>query len=333
MNPHRLETIAAQLVHSHKGILAADESNSSIKDRFDQIGLKSTVASRRDYRQLLIEAPEIDKYISGVILYEETLKQKTRSGLPIPELLYRRKILTGIKVDLKTFPLALHPGEVVTHGLDDLRERLGSYKRRGASFTKWRAVIKIDKNLPSQACLLSNAHALARYAALAQEANLVPIVEPEVLITGNHNLKTAAQVTTRTLTLVFDQLRLMGVHLPGILLKPNMVTPGDTARKQATVEEVAIATLKVFRKAIPEEVPGIVFLSGGQSPDLACAHLNQMNLMGNTPWQLSFSFGRALQQETLHEWRGDEKRWLSAQVVFANRARLCSKARRGKLVE
>lgn len=331
MNKSKLKQIAKQLVHPDKGILAADESASTIEKRLDSVGVKSTEKNRRDYRELLFSTPGVEDYISGVILYEETFKQESSKGIKLTKILSDKGILTGIKVDQKAHDMALCPGEKITEGLDGLRERLAEYRSLGASFTKWRAVITIGKNIPSQACLLANAHALGRYAALAQEVELVPIVEPEVLMDGSHTIDRCAQVTQTTLQLVFEQLNLMGVYLPGILLKPNMVIAGADAKKSPGVETVARQTLEVFDVAIPKQVPGVAFLSGGQSPELACQHLNQINKLSESPWELSYSFGRALQQEALQAWSGKKANWTKAQEVFLHRAQQCSLARRGEL--
>ncbi len=330
MNLKELQATAEKLVAPGKGILAADESTGTIKKRLASVGVESTEETRRSYRQLLLTGRGIEEFISGVILYDETIRQKADDGRPFPEVLAERGIFPGIKVDKSTHPLALHPGEKITEGLDGLRGRLVEYRELGARFAKWRAVYSIrGETSPSRAALRTNAHALARYAALCQEEGIVPIVEPEVLMTGDHSLERCEEVTERTLATVFSELRELGVALEGMLLKPNMVVAGEDAARQASVEEVAEATIRCLRRTVPAAVPGIVFLSGGQSAELATAHLNEMNRRGPHPWELSFSYGRALQEPSLKAWRGKPENIAEAQEIFLYRARSNSEARSG----
>ncbi|MBK8541186.1 MAG: fructose-bisphosphate aldolase class I [Ardenticatenia bacterium] len=320
MSSHDLAATALALVADGKGILAADESTGTIKKRFDGIGLASTAETRRAYRQLLFTAPDFARHISGVILYDETLRQADDGGKPFPRLLADMDVLPGIKVDTGAKPLAGHAGETVTEGLDGLRERLAEYVALGARFAKWRAVIDIAAGLPSEGAIVANAHALARYAALCQEAGVVPIVEPEVLMDGDHGLERCEEVTARVLRAVFHSLNRQGVMLEGMLLKPNMVIPGKGCPDQASPERIAAATLRCFRQTVPAAVPGIVFLSGGQSAEEATVNLNAMNAMGPQPWKLSFSYGRALQQPALAAWGGQAANVARAQDVLRARA-------------
>jgi len=329
MEKMALETIAAAMVAPGKGILAADESSGTIKKRFDKIKLESTFESRRAYRELLFSAPGAEKYISGVILYDETIRQKSSDGRPFPELLASRGILPGIKVDAGAKPLAGFPGETITEGLDGLSERLAEYRGLGARFAKWRAVIDIGAGIPTGYAIEANAQALARYAALCQEASIVPIVEPEVLMDGDHTIERCEEVTDRELTTVFNALFMQRVHLEGIVLKPNMVIAGKKCAVQASPQQVADATLRCLRRRVPAAVPGIAFLSGGQSEAEATLHLSLMNRAGAPPWQLSFSYGRALQQSTLDAWRGEASMVATAQQTFLRRARLNGLARNG----
>lgn len=330
MNSQELESTAHRLMADSKGILAADESTGTITKRFATIDVDSTEENRRAYRELLFTTPEIENYISGVIMYDETINQQTQDGTPFPTLLEQKGVIPGIKVDKSTFPLANFPGEVVTDGLDGLRDRFAEYYRLGARFAKWRAVITISQNIPTPGALAVNASALARYAALSQEAGLVPIVEPEVLMDGDHSLSRTAEVTERVLNTVFEHLREQRVLLEGMLLKPNMVLPGEASYERASVSEVAEATLRVLRRTVPAAVPGIVFLSGGQSPEDATEHLNAMSVLGEQPWGLSFSYGRALQEPVLNAWCGREGTVREAQQQFRKRAELNSAARRGE---
>jgi fructose-bisphosphate aldolase class I len=324
---------AARMVAPRKGILAADESTGTIEKRLESIDVPSTEANRRDYRQLLFTTPGAGDHISGVILFDETLRQRGSDGLAFAKLLWDKGILPGIKVDAGAKDLAGSPGEKVTEGLDGLRERLAEYAELGAAFTKWRAVIDIGAGIPTQACLQANAHALARYAALSQEAGLVPIVEPEVLMDGDHDIDRCAQVTAAALQLTFAELFKQNVLLEGMVLKPNMVLPGKKCARQNSVDEVAATTVKILRRHVPTAVPGIAFLSGGQSEIDATAHLNAMNKIGNKlsplPWQLSFSYGRALQASALQAWRGRADNVGAAQAAFAHRAKMNGLARGG----
>jgi fructose-bisphosphate aldolase, class I len=326
----RLSEIAGAMVAKGKGILAADESTGTIKKRFDKFGVESTAESRRDYREMLFRTPAMREHISGVILYEETLRQAAADGTPIADVIKSQGAMPGIKVDTGAKPLALHPGETVTEGLDGLRERLGEFYGLGARFAKWRAVLKIAKGMPSQAAVSANAHALARYAALCQEAGLVPIVEPEVLMDGEHAIDVCAEVTEHVLSAVFASLHDQGVKLEGVVLKPNMVLAGEDCPTQPGVKEVAEKTLKVLKRTVPSSVPGIVFLSGGQSDLDATARLNMMNQMGPQPWHLSFSYGRALQATPLKTWAGQKANVKAAQAAFAHRARMNGLAAQGQ---
>jgi fructose-bisphosphate aldolase class I len=324
-----LEETAQALVAPGRGILAADESSGTIKKRFDSIGVESTEESRRAYRDLLFTTEGAEEYISGVILYDETIRQSSADGTPFPKLLESKGIVPGIKVDNGAKDLANAPGEKVTEGLDGLRERLAEYYELGARFTKWRAVITIGPGIPSEYCLWTNAHALARYAALSQEAGLVPIVEPEVLMDGDHSIARSFDVTSHTLHAVFTELRDQRVHPEQMLLKPNMVLSGYEAADQASDDEVAEQTLRCFYRHVPAAVPGIVFLSGGQSDEDATARLNAMNALGPHPWQLSFSYGRALQAPALKAWGGKPENVEAAQQAYFHRARLNGAARSG----
>ncbi|HWC01940.1 MAG TPA: class I fructose-bisphosphate aldolase [Methylomirabilota bacterium] len=327
----RLEATARALVPPGKGILAADESHPSIGRRFEPLGIPNTEETRRVYRQMLLTTPGVADYVSGVILFDETIRQKTDGGTPLVEVIERQGILPGIKVDRGTKPLAGAPGELVTEGLDGLRERLAEYVQLGARFAKWRAVIGIGPGLPTDRAIQVNAHALARYAALCQEAGVVPIVEPEVLMDGDHAIERCFEVTEATLHAVFQALLAQGVALEGMLLKPNMVVSGKASARQAGVPEVAAATLACLRRTVPAAVPGVVFLSGGQSDQQATAHLNAMNAPGVPhPWALSFSYGRALQAAPLRAWRGDPARVAAGQEALRHRARLNGAAQLGR---
>jgi fructose-bisphosphate aldolase, class I len=324
-----LEQTALALVATGKGILAADESDGTIKKRFDSIGVESTEDNRRTYRDLLFTTDGAAEHIGGVILYDETIRQAALDGTPFPKVLERQGIIPGIKVDKGAKDLAHGPGEKITEGLDGLRERLAEYVELGARFTKWRAVITIGQGIPSEYCLWTNAHALARYAALSQEAGLVPIVEPEVLMDGDHSIETSFDVTSRTLHAVFTELRDQRVHFEQMLLKPNMVLSGYEAPDRAGIQEVAEQTVRCFRRHVPAAVPGIVFLSGGQTDEDATAHLNAMNAMGPHPWELSFSYGRALQAPALKAWGGDPANVASGQAAYLHRAKMNGLARSG----
>ena len=329
MDSAELDSNAKAMVAPGKGILAADESTGTIKKRFDKIGLESTFESRRAYRELLFTAPDAERHISGVILYDETIRQKAADGRPFPALLAARGMLPGIKVDAGARPLAGFPGETVTEGLDGLRERLAEYRELGARFAKWRAVIDVGAGIPTPFALEANAHALARYAALCHELSIVPIVEPEVLMDGDHTIERCEAVTDAALETVFDALFRHRVRLEGLVLKPNMVIAGKKCPKQATPQQVADATLRCLRRHVPGAVPGIAFLSGGQSEAEATQHLSLMNRAEHRPWQLSFSYGRALQQSTLDAWRGLPANVAAAQRAFLRRARLNGLARDG----
>ncbi|MBT3371473.1 MAG: fructose-bisphosphate aldolase class I [Rhodospirillaceae bacterium] len=321
---------AARMVAPGKGILAADESTGTIEKRLHSIDVVSTEDSRRDYRGLLFTTPGVGDHISGVILYDETLRQAGADGVPFSKVLWDNGILPGIKVDAGAKELAGCPGEKVTEGLDGLRERLAEYVELGAAFTKWRAVIDISADIPSRACLQANAHALARYAALSQEAGLVPIVEPEVLMDGGHDIERCREVTELALELTFRELFNQNVVLEGMVLKPNMVLAGKKCARQNSVDDVAAMTVKVLRRQVPAAVPGIAFLSGGQSEVEATAHLNAMNKnAADLPWQLSFSYGRALQASALQAWRGEAGNVPAAQAALAHRAKMNGLARRG----
>ena len=330
MNMDDLKSVAAAIVAKQKGILAADESNPTIKKRFDAIQLESTEENRRRYRELLFTADDIERYISGVILFDETLRQSSRDSVPFARLLSERGIIPGIKVDKGAKPLALYPGNKVTEGLDGLRDRLTEYRQLGARFAKWRAVIQVEaRDIPAPYAIRANVHALARYAALCQEADIVPIVEPEVLMDGAHDIGRCEAVTSQVLEILFAELDAHRVVLEGILLKPNMVIAGLKCATQAGSDEVAEATVRCLKRYVPAAVPGIVFLSGGQSPEDATANLNAMNARGPYPWQLSFSYGRALQAPVLDAWKGKESNVAKAQQVFFKRCQLNGLAREG----
>jgi fructose-bisphosphate aldolase, class I len=325
---HELNETARAIVADHKGILAADESTGTIKKRFDSIGVESTEESRRAYRQLLFTAPGMEDAIGGVILYDETIRQATDDGTPFAEVLASKGAIPGIKVDTGAHDLAGFPGEKITEGLDGLRARLAEYRELGARFAKWRAVITIGDGIPTVACIRANAHALARYAALCQEAGLVPIVEPEVLMDADNTIERCFDVTARTLKWTFHELGVQGVDLRGTLLKPNMVISGKGCPEQAPAARIAELTIECFLVHVPAAGPGIVFLSGGQSEVEATENLNAINQVGG-PWALSFSYGRALQQSALSAWRGDAANVEAAQEAFVHRARMNALAAAG----
>ena len=330
MAEETLEAIARALVAPGKGILAADESTGTIEKRLKSIEVESTEDKRRDYREMLFTTPGLGDHISGVILYEETIRQSARDGVPFTKVLQDAGIIPGIKVDKGAKPLAGAGAETVTEGLDGLRERLAEYRELGAKFTKWRAVIAIEgEKMPSAYCIHVNAHALGRYAALCQEQGIVPIVEPEVLMDGEHTLERCYQVTEATLQAVFSELFSQRVVYEDMLLKPNMVVSGKDCPQQATPEEVAKATIRCFKSVVPAAAPGIVFLSGGQGDEEATANLNAMNAVGPLPWQLSFSYGRALQAPSLKAWKGDDANVQAGQEALAHRARMNGAARDG----
>jgi fructose-bisphosphate aldolase class I len=324
-----LESTARALVAEGKGILAADESSGTIKKRFDSIGVESTEETRRAYRDLLFTTEGAEEFISGVILFDETIRQSSADGEPFPKLLDSKGIIPGIKVDLGAKPLALAPGETITEGLDGLRARLEDYRELGARFAKWRATYSIADDKPSEYCVWANAHALARYAALCEEAGIVPVVEPEVLMDGMHTLEQSAKATGRVLQAVYVELHDQRVDFRRTLLKPNMVLSGYDAPGRAGVDEVADATLDVLYRHVPAAVPGIVFLSGGQTDEDATVHLNAMNKRGPHPWQLSFSYGRALQAPALKAWVGKPENVEAAQRAYYHRAKMNGAARTG----
>lgn len=329
MNTAGMEATAIELVAPGKGILAADESGPTIAKRFKAVGLESTAEARRDYREMLVTTPGLGAFISGVILYDETVRQQTRAGKSFVSVLVDQRIIPGIKVDLGAKALAGFPGEKITEGLDGLRERLAEYVALGARFTKWRAVLKIGAQMPTRGCMQANIHALARFAALSQEAGLVPVVEPEVLMDGDHTQARHYEATEVALRLLFDELFACRVRQEAILLKVNMVLAGSCCPEQAGVAAVAQATLQCMQHTVPAAVPGIVFLSGGQSEELATEHLDALNRINHAPWEMSFSFGRALQESALKIWAGSAGNAAAAQEALLVRARLNSAARFG----
>jgi fructose-bisphosphate aldolase class I len=322
MDLDALNKIANAMVAPGRGILAADESTGTIKKRFDAIGVESTEDNRRDYREMLFRSAEGMKHISGVILYDETIWQKAKDGTPLVKLIEQAGAIPGIKVDEGAKPLPFCPGETITSGLDKLPERLPKYYEQGARFAKWRAVIDIGAGIPSYACISTNAHALARYAALCQVNQIVPIVEPEVLMDGDHDIDRCYEVTEFVLKETFQQLYYQRVQLEGMVLKPNMAIAGKKSKKQASIEEVAEKTVKLLKACVPAAVPGIAFLSGGQSDEQATAHLDAMNRIGNLPWGLTFSYGRALQAAPQKAWSGKSENVAAAQRAFSHRAQM-----------
>jgi len=332
MNLADLNKVALAMVAPGKGILAADESSGTIKKRFDAINVASTEESRRDYREMLFRSGEaMARHISGVILYDETIWQNAKDGTPLVKIIEQSGAIPGIKVDEGTQALPNCPGELITAGLDKLAERLKKYYERGARFAKWRAVINIDKDtIPSMTAIRANAHALGRYAALCQDAQIVPIVEPEVLMDGDHDIDRCYEMSQRVLNRTFQELRIQRVALEGMVLKPNMVVPGKKSPKQASVEEVAEKTVRLLKNCVPAAVPGIAFLSGGQSDEEATAHLNAMNRIGGLPWHLTFSYGRALQAAPLKAWSGKAENVAAGQRAFSHRARMNSLASQGQ---
>ncbi|HEX4300626.1 MAG TPA: class I fructose-bisphosphate aldolase [Gammaproteobacteria bacterium] len=326
MNLQELSNIAHKLVANNRGILAADESTSTIEKRFKSIGVENTEENRRAYREMLFATPGAEKFISGVIMYDETIRQKTKAGVPFPELQAKLGIVPGIKVDKGVKELAGSPQEKITEGLDGLRERLQEYHKLGARFAKWRGVIDIGAGIPTAYCIRANAQALARYAALCQEQGIVPIVEPEVLMDGAHDIGRCFAVTSETLKIVFEELANHRVALEGMLLKPNMVISGMKSPSQASVQDVARETVMVLKRHVPAAVPGVVFLSGGQSDVVATEHLQAMNALGQMPWILSFSYGRALQAAALEAWHGKESNLSAGQKAFHHRAQCNSAA-------
>ncbi|MBS4083347.1 MAG: fructose-bisphosphate aldolase class I [Rhizobiales bacterium] len=330
MNLAELNKVAEAMVAPGRGILAADESSVTIKKRFDTIGVESTEDNRRDYRELMFRSTEGMKSISGVILYDETIWQKAKDGTPLVDIIKSQGSIPGIKVDEGTKPLPNCPGELITVGLDKLADRLPKYYEQGARFAKWRAVIDIAPGIPSHTAIMTNAHALARYAALCQAAQIVPIVEPEVLMDGDHSIDRCYEVTEWVLKETFQQLYFQRVPLEGIVLKPNMAISGKKAGKRASVQEVAEKTVKMLKACVPGAVPGIAFLSGGQSDEEATAHLDAMNKIGNLPWKLTFSYGRALQAAPQKAWSGKAANVAAAQAAFAHRAKMNGLASQGR---
>ena len=330
MNIDELKSVAQAIVGKQKGVLAADESSPTIKKRFDSIGVESTEENRRRYPENLLTTEGLEQHVGGVILFDETLRQSTRDGVPFAQVLAARGVVPGIKVDKGTKPLPFYPGEKITEGLDGLADRLAEYKQLGARFAKWRAVIEIDENaIPSTFGIRANAQVLARYAALCQSLDLVPIVEPEVLMDGAHGIERCEVVTSAVLEAVFAELDAHRVVFEGMLLKPNMIIPGKKCPQQATAQEVADATIRCMKRYVPAAVPGVVFLSGGQSAEEATDNLNAMNALGTHPWQVSFSYGRALQAPVLAAWKGVEANAAAAQKALQKRCRLNGLARDG----
>ena len=332
MSAQELAATAKAMIAEGKGLLAMDESNPTCNKRFEKVGIPQTEEARRSYREMILTTPGLGEFISGVILYDETIRQSGEDGTPFVNLITNAGIIPGIKVDTGAKDMPGHPGEKITEGLDGLRDRLAEYSRMGARFAKWRAVITIADGIPSQGCIEANAHALARYAALCQEAGLVPVVEPEVLMNGEHPLKRCFEVTAEVLRTVFNRLYTQRVALEGMILKPNMVLPGKDCPKQESVEEVADATVTCLLRAVPAAVPGIAFLSGGQPYELASARLNAMNLRFRTrmPWALTFSFSRAIEQPALEIWKGQQANAAAAQQTLYHRAKCDSAARLGQ---
>jgi fructose-bisphosphate aldolase, class I len=330
MDKVELMRVAQATVAPGKGVLAADESSGTVKKRFDAIGVECTEENRRDYRELLFRSSGLAENISGVILFDETIRQSAKDGTPLTKVIEKAGVLPGIKVDKGVHPLPFHPGEVVTEGLDGLRKRLIEYRDLGAKFAKWRAVIDIGQGIPSYACIAANAHALARYAALCQDESIVPIVEPEVLMDGDHDIDRCYEVSEFTLQMVFHELYYAGVLFEGMVLKPNMIVPGKKAGQQASVEEVAEKTVQVLKRCVPAAVPGIAFLSGGQSDLDATARLNAMNRLGDMPWRLTFSYSRALQQAPQQAWSGKPENAGKAQAAFNHRAHMNGLASKGQ---
>ena len=330
MNLSALNAVAEKMVAPGRGILAADESTGTIQKRFDAIGVQNTEENRRDYRELMFRATDAMKAVSGVILYDETIWQDAADGTPLVKLIEAADAIPGIKVDEGVQPLPNFPGETITVGLDRLAGRLAKYHERGARFAKWRAVIDIAKDIPTPGAIRANAHALARYAALCQAAEIVPIVEPEVLMDGAHDIDRCEAVTREVLKTVFDALYDARVALEGMVLKPNMIVPGKASGTQAPVEEVARRTIAVLKATVPSAVPGIAYLSGGQSDEEATAHLDAMNRIGGFPWPMTFSYGRALQAAPQKAWRGDPQNVAAAQAAFAHRAHMNALASRGE---
>jgi fructose-bisphosphate aldolase, class I len=330
MDTKLMTETARAMVAPGKGLLAADESAGTCKKRFDSVNVECTEENRRAYREMLFTTPGLPEFVSGVILFDETLRQKTKDGVNFAEYLKKNGIIPGIKVDAGVHDMALHPGEKVSEGLDKLAERMKEYFSLGARFAKWRAVITIGEGIPTQACLQANAHALARYSAICQEASIVPIVEPEVLLDGSHSVERCEVETEKTLATLFNELTWHKVSLEHVILKASMVVSGKENARQAGVQEVAERTLKVLKRTVPAALPGVVFLSGGQTDENATAHLDAMNRMGTAPWPLTFSYSRALQNTALKAWRGQAANVAAAQKAFAHRARMNSLAAKGQ---
>ena len=330
MDTQLMTETARAMVAPGKGLLAADESSGTCKKRFDSVGVECTEENRRAYRELLFTTPGVQEFVSGVILFDETLRQKTKDGQPFADYLKKNGVIPGIKVDAGAHDMALHPGEKVSEGLDGLRKRLEEYFKMGARFAKWRAVITIGPGIPSMSCIVANSHALTRYSALCQEASIVPIVEPEVLLDGDHSVERCEEVTETTLEALFHSLVRHGVSLEHVILKASMVVSGKANPRQAGVQEVAERTLKVLKRTVPASLPGVVFLSGGQTDENATAHLDAMNRMGGAPWPLTFSYSRALQSVALKAWRGSSANVAAAQKAFQHRARMNGLAAKGQ---
>ena len=330
MNKKILNQIANEMVADSKGILAIDESHGTCKKRFDALNIKVTEENRRSYRDMLVTASSLTKYISGAILFDETIKQSTSQGMSFPDYLAKIGIIPGIKVDAGAKPFSCHPNEKITEGLDDLPKRMEEYKSLGAKFAKWRAVITIGDSIPSNACMIANSHALARYASICQEVDIVPIVEPEVLMDGSHDIQKCFDVTNATQSILFETLDKLNVDLSGIILKPNMISSGASCEKKSSSEEIAELTIECLSNNVPKEVPGIAFLSGGQSDEEASNNLNNINKINNNPWKITFSYGRALQLEAMKKWKGDNNNNAEAQKIIGNRAYLNSLAASGK---
>ena len=330
MDINILNKIAVKMVADSKGILAIDESHGTCKKRFDALNINVTEENRRSYRDMLISANSLSDYISGAILFDETIRQKTSDGSTFPDYLNKVGIIPGIKVDAGAKPFSCHPGEKITEGLDGLTERMKEYSALGAKFAKWRAVISIGESMPSNACMLANSHALARYASICQEINIVPIVEPEVLMDGSHNIKQCFEVTNTMQSILFEALDKLDVNFSGVILKPNMVTPGTNSVEKSNPEEIAELTVKCLGNNVPKEVPGIAFLSGGQSDEDASNNLSNINRINDNPWKVTFSYGRALQLEAMKKWKGNNKNIVEAQKIISKRAHMNSLAASGK---
>lgn len=333
MNLNQLKQTAQAMVASGKGILAIDESHSTCAKRFEALGIECNEENRRQYRQLLVTAPGIEQWLSGMILFDETLRQKTDDGIPFSKVLSDKGMIPGIKVDTGAKDLALHPGEKVTEGLDGLRDRLKEYAGLGAGFAKWRAVITIGDHMPSDACLSANCHALARYAALCQEAGLVPMVEPEILLDGDHSIETCYEVSAKTWTLLFEEMREQGVQFEGAILKTSMVLPGKNHPHQADLDTMAQMTTQCLKENVPHHLAGVVFLSGGQSDEEATIRLSRMNQLGDLPWPLSFSYGRSIQRPALQTWANDPSAIQEAQKKLVHRAKCNAYAAKGEYSE